>query len=50
MDDRNAAALGWQEVRLLAAQVFQLRPMSTDTHAKAMHQNEILKTKCLFEQ
>ena len=43
MDAMNAAALGWQEVRLLAAQVFQLRTMLIDTCAKAIHQIEILK-------
>ena len=43
MDARNAAALGRQEVRLLAAQVFQLRTMLIDTRAEAMRQIEILK-------
>ena len=48
MNDRNAVALGWLEVRLLAAQVFQLRTLLTDTSAKAVCQIEILKSKMLI--
>lgn len=47
MDARNAVSLGWNEVRLLATQVFQLRSL-IDTHAKDKCKIEILKQKMII--